>query len=45
MPITELGLRERVEKALLDAGVTSVRELVALLKQGKEAVLALPKIG
>ncbi len=44
-PLSELGLSDRVEKALLDAGITSVGELVALVKKGREAVLAIPKIG
>jgi len=43
--LSELGLSDRVEKALLEAGITSVGELVTLLKRGREAVLALPKIG
>ncbi len=44
-PLSDLGLSERVEKALIDAGITSVGELVAKVKEGRDAVLAIPKIG
>ncbi len=44
-PLSDLGLSERVEKALVEAGITSVGELVARVKEGRDAVLAIPKIG
>jgi len=40
-----LGLSARVEKALVDAGVTSPAALTALLSEGDDKVLALPGIG
>lgn len=40
-----LGLSARVEKALVDAGVTSRAALAALLSEGDDKVLALPGIG
>ncbi len=45
VPLSELGLSDRVEKALLNAGITSVGELVAKVKEGRDAVLAIPRIG
>ncbi len=45
IPVTDLGLSDRVAKALLDAGVTSVGQLVKLFQEGRERVLAIPKIG
>ncbi len=44
-PLSELGLSDRVEKALLDAGITSVGELVKKVQEGRDAVLSIPKIG
>lgn len=43
--LSGLGLSARVEKALVDAGVTSPAALAALLAEGDDKVLALPGIG
>ncbi|MCC7020184.1 MAG: 30S ribosomal protein S16 [Ardenticatenales bacterium] len=43
--LAALGLSARIEKALADAGVTSVAALNALLAEGDDAALALPGIG
>lgn len=40
-----LGLSARVEKALVDGGVTSMAALTALLAEGDDKLLALPGIG
>jgi len=45
VPLSELGLSDRVEKALINGGITSVGELVAKMKEGRQAVLSIPKIG
>ena len=45
VPVTDLGLSDRVTKALLDADVTSVGQLVKLFQAGRDKVLSIPKIG
>ncbi len=43
--VDSMSLGTRAEKALQDAGVTTVGDVLKLLQQGEDALLALPGIG
>jgi len=45
LSITELGLRPRARNALLRAGISTVRDVLAVFGQGDEALLALEGFG
>lgn len=45
LSIEAIGLGTRAEKAFEEAGVTTVGDIVKLLEQGDDALLALPGIG
>jgi large subunit ribosomal protein L31 len=45
LPITELELGSRYEKALAEAGLTTVGQVAELLKQGDDALLAIKGFG
>jgi hypothetical protein len=45
VPITQLGLRARAKNVLLDAGISTVRDLLALLEKGDEALTDLKGFG
>ena len=45
LSVDSMSLGTRAEKALQDAGVTTVGDVLKLLQQGEDALLALPGIG
>lgn len=45
LSVDDMGLGKRAEKALAEADVKTAGELVALLEQGDDGLLALPGIG
>ncbi len=45
LEVTAMSLGTRAEKALHQAGVITVNDILALLEQGDDALLALPGIG
>jgi len=45
VPIEELELSARVLRALSEAGLKTVQDVVSKLEEGKEAVLAIPGLG
>lgn len=45
LSVDSMSLGTRAEKALLEADVTTVGDILALLEQGDDALLALPGIG
>lgn len=45
LSVEAIGLGTRAEKALEEAGITTIGDIVALLEQGDDALLALPGIG
>lgn len=45
LEVSAMALGTRAEKALVEAGVTTVGDVLALLAEGDDALLALPGIG
>ncbi len=45
LSIEEMSLGTRAEKALKEAGVTTVGDVMSLMEQGEDAILALPGVG
>ncbi|HRQ41991.1 MAG TPA: DNA-directed RNA polymerase subunit alpha C-terminal domain-containing protein [Chloroflexota bacterium] len=45
LSVDSMSLGTRAEKALQEAGVTTVGDVMNLLQQGEDALLALPGIG
>lgn len=45
LSVDSMSLGTRATNALMDAGVTTVGDVLALLQQGEDALLALPGIG